>query len=469
MQLPDNNMDDLFRKAAADYPLKINDGDWESVAGKLADEEGFASTEKGAGKKGSRKILWLLALLPLAAIGYNYFHKNGTEEKNIAQQKINMAQQNDLSRPKNSLANTNTVNVAASSNALQQSVSKSKEVDNAKAVNDELLIVNRSKPSSNISPLQNNLSNNKNAESGNINQQNKVIVLQNNLKNNAANGKNNGAENGVNTNSNTSSPLNKNDRVLQSGNTINDAAINSSVADNNKNVLLKKNNEDVNKNIAVSKNTDSSSAKNNPKKNFSTNAKQHFLYAGILAGPDVSMVKFQSIKGAGYSLGLLFGYHFSQRWSLETGILWDQKKYYTNGEYFNTSKIVLLPGEQLKTMNGTCGMFEIPLSIKYDFVKRKNGNFFAAAGLSSYIMKNEAYNYTALYNGWSYNGSQSYKNSSRNWFSVVQISAGYEKKLGKNFNLRIEPYLKIPLKGVGIGGLPITSGGLYIGITKSIH
>lgn len=35
MQLQDNNMDELFRKAAADYPLRTDNDDWDSVAGRL--------------------------------------------------------------------------------------------------------------------------------------------------------------------------------------------------------------------------------------------------------------------------------------------------------------------------------------------------------------------------------------------------------------------------------------------------
>ena len=36
MQYIDNDMDDLFRKAAKDYPLNTNSGDWEEVVKKIA-------------------------------------------------------------------------------------------------------------------------------------------------------------------------------------------------------------------------------------------------------------------------------------------------------------------------------------------------------------------------------------------------------------------------------------------------
>ena len=71
----------------------------------------------------------------------------------------------------------------------------------------------------------------------------------------------------------------------------------------------------------------------------------------------------------------------------------------------------------------------------------------------------------------SMNGSQqtmisSYKNKSRSLAASFDISAGYEHKIGKSNYMRIEPYIQIPLKGMGVGSMPMISSGLRIGITK---
>lgn len=222
-------------------------------------------------------------------------------------------------------------------------------------------------------------------------------------------------------------------------------------------------------NRTVAKNADSSALAKSKKKTVSPHAKQQFLYAGLLGGVDASTVKLQSIKGAGYSLGLLAGYRFSKRWSAEAGILWDEKKYYTDGKYFNTSKIDIPTGLQLQDLNGTCNMFDISVDAKYDLAIKRSGHFFVTGGFSSYLMKKEAYNYSAIYYGQWLTDYKSYSNATRDWFSIAQFSVGYEKQLGKKYNLRIEPYLKMPLQGVGIGSLPITSMGLNIGLTRSFH
>lgn len=55
------------------------------------------------------------------------------------------------------------------------------------------------------------------------------------------------------------------------------------------------------------------------------------------------------------------------------------------------------------------------------------------------------------------------------FFSIFQLSAGYEFAVNGKTKIRIEPYVKMPLQGIGIGSLPISSTGLYLGITHSFR
>ena len=48
--------------------------------------------------------------------------------------------------------------------------------------------------------------------------------------------------------------------------------------------------------------------------------------------------------------------------------------------------------------------------------------------------------------------------------AVFSISAGLEHRLSGLLQIRIEPYLKLPLQGVGVGKLPVTSAGIQIGL-----
>lgn len=107
-------------------------------------------------------------------------------------------------------------------------------------------------------------------------------------------------------------------------------------------------------------------------------------------------------------------------------------------------------------------MFEFPLSVRYNISDR----FFAGAGLTSYIMKHESYDYMANAGGMVYPGYRSYKHSGDHLFSNLQLSGGYDLKLKQRFKIRIEPYIKLPLKNIGIGKMPITSSGVYFGLMR---
>ncbi len=93
----------------------------------------------------------------------------------------------------------------------------------------------------------------------------------------------------------------------------------------------------------------------------------------------------------------------------------------------------------------------------------------ANAGLSSYFMKRENYSYTFQRNGISNEWHLSYKNSSHNLFSVLNIGASYNQHITKSLLFRIQPYIKIPIGGIGMGRLPITSSGVYFMLTKRLR
>ncbi len=193
------------------------------------------------------------------------------------------------------------------------------------------------------------------------------------------------------------------------------------------------------------------------------------LYYSFLAGPDISTVKFQRTSRTGYSIGILAGYRLGKSWSMETGLLWDRKNYYSSGQYLDTTRLKLPMHSIVNTASGYCDMFEIPVNLSYEFRLGKEHGWFISAGLSSYLMKNEDYDLNYKRYGVSYTTEYGYRNATNNWFSVATLSAGYRKDWGKHFSIRFEPYIKLPLRGIGIASLPLQSSGLTIRITRFTH
>jgi hypothetical protein len=79
--LNDDNMDELFRRAADNYPLNTDSGNWDKVNAAMQTENADSNVDKNSAKKNSyRKYFWLLLLLPMAWICNGNFFMNDSKQ-----------------------------------------------------------------------------------------------------------------------------------------------------------------------------------------------------------------------------------------------------------------------------------------------------------------------------------------------------------------------------------------------------
>lgn len=191
------------------------------------------------------------------------------------------------------------------------------------------------------------------------------------------------------------------------------------------------------------------------------------FYAGVTVGLDMSTVKLQSVQ-TGRNQGLVVGYAFNNHWSIESGLLWNKKRFYDNGSNFKPDDYTPNPSVNITGVNCVSQLYEWPVSVRYNILPGAH-KLFAAAGLSSYYMKKETYNLEYEWNGQGgYNEYDEYSNATKNWFSVASFSMGYSQKLGSFGSFRVEPYLKLPLRDLGVCNMRVTSMGLNVGFTKTL-
>ena len=106
-------------------------------------------------------------------------------------------------------------------------------------------------------------------------------------------------------------------------------------------------------------------------------------------------------------------------------------------------------------------MIDIPLNVDYYFAQKRKHGWLISAGLSSYLMKKESYDY--FYKtpaGQTYNKDWTISNKNKHFFSVLDVSAGYEYLLNKRFSLAVQPYIDVPLTGIGAGKVKLNSAGI---------
>jgi hypothetical protein len=187
----------------------------------------------------------------------------------------------------------------------------------------------------------------------------------------------------------------------------------------------------------------------------------------VSAGPDISKAQNSKAGKVTMSWGLGVVYTLN-RFTLKTGIFSANKIYWAGPDDY---KLSYTPPASLKFMgaDADCRVIEIPVKVSYNFAVKDRSNWFAGAGLSSYLMKREDYLYEYKSNttGNSYYHSYETKNENKHYFSVLNLSGGYTYRLNKTFSLSAEPYVEVPLTGIGAGKVHLNSGGVLFTVGVS--
>jgi hypothetical protein len=191
--------------------------------------------------------------------------------------------------------------------------------------------------------------------------------------------------------------------------------------------------------------------------------KDKAILLGLTGGFDFSTVKFTHGSNAGYNIGLMGGYQFNKHWAVLTGLIYTKKNYILNGKDYNPPKHDWTYYVDLQKVDGFCRMWELPVEARYTFNPGAKNVFFANAGLSSYFMKKQQYDYYYK-NGMGVSMIAPWHNDSSftHVFSILDLSIGLQKPVGKHMDLLIEPYAKIPLGGVGFGNIRLSSFGVNL-------
>lgn len=412
MQYVNDDMDELFRRAAKDYPLNTTGADWEKVQKTL--DEPPAPGERPSNRSNRRQFLWLLLLLPLPWICTRYSgegEKGSAAETSVPQTRTEKAERYAPAPvPPNSsgaVLKSSSAASISSFTAFSAPVNMKSHTVGARAIKRDNDVL------SDYSP--------------HIKSTGEISKEPSSMQENKAE-----AAPGVSSES-----------ISATGESEQDSAAAPEAKD--------------------------TSAAEPPVKKAQQLPKTKRFYVGVIGGADVTSIEMQKVKKVGYDLGIVAGYSINNRWSVEGGLLSSEKAYYSSGEHLY--KAYVLPGTKLREAEGDCRMWEVPLAVRYRFNPERQGGWFASVGTSSYFMKKESYDYTYYYTatGQELKRSRSYDSDSRHLFAAAQLSGGYTRRLGRSMDIRIEPYLKLPLRKVGYYELPLTSVGVHVGITKRLY
>lgn len=179
------------------------------------------------------------------------------------------------------------------------------------------------------------------------------------------------------------------------------------------------------------------------------------------AGTDISYVNLGNPGKATFTYGAGLSYAAGKHLMVRSGFYVSKKVYAADpSEYGGT----IYP--YLTKIDGDCKVYEIPVSVSYNFGEKKKHNFFAGTGLSSFFMKKEYYNYTYKAPGGSvYYYDKTVDNKNKHVLSVLTFSGGYRYNVSRQVSLMAEPYVKLPLSGIGEGKIKLNSTGVLLTAT----
>lgn len=187
----------------------------------------------------------------------------------------------------------------------------------------------------------------------------------------------------------------------------------------------------------------------------------------IGAGPDFNSTS-ALVGGKGTAaFGLTVGVGISKKITIQTGVIYGAKNYTASNYDYQFSNPNIK--NSIAQINAACKVLEIPLRASYLLSDNKSRSLEMNAGLSSYLMLKEDYvfKYTAA-SGKADRLTQK-TNANQHFLSVLDLSATYNIKLNNKFGFGIEPYVKIPLGGIGEGSVPLKSSGVSLKLRYELN
>ncbi|TDH26572.1 hypothetical protein EXU57_10810 [Segetibacter sp. 3557_3] len=416
----DDHIDDLFRRAAEDYPLNTDGADFNKVMTRMEGDQDDNGHKRG-NNKNFLHFLWLLLLLPLPWLCNEEPGEKGADQlvSKTTEVKSNPvpAENTPVSQPVNPNTNRSPAK-AAINNARTYTIKQQKPGPHHQALS-----------SRNKLPAQMALNSNK---------QPALPAAKGSIR-----------PSGANT---LPIEIKQDDKIAGAAKPATDTILNQ----NNGNTPVP---VDSNAAAEVVIAGNSLMPEINKTKRF---------YAGVLVGTDISFIEFQKVKDPGISIGLVAGYAINKRLAVEASAFLEKKSYFSTGEYFDKQRTSIPANYKIENVWGKCNMIDISLNGRYNAIVRPQANWFVTAGVSSYIMKKEDYYYTYRYNWQIMQRRLTYRNSTNNFLAMANLGIGYSGKFQGDWQFRVEPYVKLPLTGIGIGNMRLMSAGVNAGFVKPL-
>ncbi|PTS92441.1 hypothetical protein DBR11_26915 [Pedobacter sp. HMWF019] len=183
------------------------------------------------------------------------------------------------------------------------------------------------------------------------------------------------------------------------------------------------------------------------------------LVLSLMAAPDISTAKQNTSSKLSSNVGVLATYSLTKKISLTSGAIYSRKLYNSGG---------IAPAGNGYATQGTawqvdadCNVLDIPINANYKVYNKKKLSVSLNAGLSSYFMLKEKYQFITGDAGPNQKISNlEINNQNQHLFGIANVSVSFDRQITRGVSIGVAPFMKLPLTGIGNGDASLKSTGV---------
>ncbi|WP_184549153.1 hypothetical protein [Mucilaginibacter sp. FT3.2] len=185
----------------------------------------------------------------------------------------------------------------------------------------------------------------------------------------------------------------------------------------------------------------------------------------VLAASDANAVNSFGHSQTGTNYGLQLSLRVTKKFTISTGASYAIKPYSTDmGSYTSSYSPTVSP----VNIQANCKVLDIPLNISYQLYSKGRNAISLGTGLSSYFMLKENYQFNYSAQSGLEPSNLEVRNQNTHLFSVININANYQRRVNSKFGLVVQPYMKLPVTGIGNGKVDLKSTGVAVGVNWTV-
>jgi hypothetical protein len=185
----------------------------------------------------------------------------------------------------------------------------------------------------------------------------------------------------------------------------------------------------------------------------------------VLAASDANAVN-SGHSQTGTNYGLQLSLRVTKKLIISTGVAYAIKPYSSTPTSYSADSYN--PSRTPSNIQANCKVLDVPLNLSYQLYSKGSNAIGVGTGLSSYFMLKENYRFDyAAETGWKpYN--LEVRNKNTHLFGVLNVNVNYQRRINSRFSAVLQPYMKVPLTGIGNGKVDLKSTGVALGINWNI-